>query len=120
MIKKILKRIIRQPLPCIAVCIFAAVLSFSLCYLQRSLEEERSSFEQTCNSIPISFKLTELDGSKFEGQTGIEPWAMNEFVREYGDFYQLAKEVLAAYPEYKNAIDLIFPGLKTEQSADEE
>jgi serine/threonine protein kinase len=33
---------------------------------------------------------------------------------------QLAKEVLAAYPEYKNAIDLIFPGLKTEQSADEE
>jgi hypothetical protein len=33
---------------------------------------------------------------------------------------QLAKEVLAAYPEYKNAIDLIFPGLKVEQSADEE
>lgn len=94
MIKKIIKRIKRQPLHCIAVCLLAAVLSVSLCHLHHSLEEERLSFEQTCNSIPVSFKITELDGSKFEGRTGIEPWAMNEFVREYGDFYQLAKEVL--------------------------
>ncbi len=93
MIKKIIKRIIRQPLPCIAVCIFAAVLSFSLCYLQRSLEAERQSFEETCNSVPIRFKITELDGSKFENRGGIEKWAMNEFVREYGDFYQLSREI---------------------------
>ena len=33
---------------------------------------------------------------------------------------QLAKEVLLAYPEYKNAIELIFPGIKVEESADEE
>ena len=104
MIKRILKRIIRQPLSCVAVCVFAAVLSFSLCFLQYSLESERQSFEETCNAVPIRFKITELDGSKFEnkggstllggGGTGIAKWALNEFLLKDGDFKQLAGQVI--------------------------
>ena len=104
MIKRILKRIIRQPLSCVAVCVFAAVLSFSLCFLQYSLEAEQKSFEETCNSVPIRFKITELDGSKFENTggnvilgtsgKGIAKWALNEFLLKDGDFKQLAGEVI--------------------------
>ena len=103
MIKRIIKRIIRQPLSCVAVCIFAAVLSFSLCFLQHSLEAERQSFEQTCNSVPIRFKITELDGSKFESRDGIAKWAMNEFLVKDGDFSKLAGELLIRL-DYKGVI----------------
>lgn len=101
MLKRILKRIIRQPLSCVAVCVFAAVLSFSLCFLQYSLEAERQSFEETCNAVPIRFKITELDGSKFEGNMGqlgatkgIAKWALNEFLLKSGDFNELAGQVI--------------------------
>ena len=103
MIKKIIRRIKRQPLPCIAVCLLAAVLSVSLCHLQHSLEEERLSFEQTCNSIPVHFKITELDGSKFEGKTGIAKWAMNEFLLNDGDFNKLSRELFVRV-DYKGVI----------------
>ena len=93
MLKKIIKRVARQPLSCIAVCLFAAVLSFSLCFLHHSLEKERVSFEETCNSIPVRYKITELDGSKFEGEGGIEKWALNQFLLKKGDFYDLAGEL---------------------------
>lgn len=103
MIKKIVRRIKRQPLPCIAVCLLAAVLSVSLCHLQHSLEEERLSFEQTCNSIPVHFKITELDGSKFEGKNGIAKWAMNEFLLKDGDFNKLSRELFIRV-DYKGVI----------------
>jgi len=103
MINKIIRRIKRQPLPCIAVCLLAAVLSVSLCHLQHSLEEERLSFEQTCNSIPVHFKITELDGSKFDGKTGIAKWAMNEFLLNDGDFNKLSRELFVRL-DYKGVI----------------
>lgn len=103
MIKKIVRRIKRQPLPCIAVCLLAAVLSVSLCHLQHSLEEERLSFEQTCNSIPVHFKITELDGSKFRNGNGIAKWAMNEFLLKDGDFNKLSRELFIRV-DYKGVI----------------
>ena len=103
MIKKIVRRIKRQPLPCIAVCLLAAVLSVSLCHLQHSLEEERLSFEQTCNSIPVHFKITELDGSKFRNGNGIAKWAMNEFLLKDGDFNKLSRELFVRV-DYKGVI----------------
>ncbi len=103
MIKRILKRIIRQPLSCVAVCVFAAVLSFSLCFLQYSLEAERQSFEETCNAVPIRFKITELDGSKFESHNGIAKWALNEFLLKSGDFNKLAGQVIVRL-DYKGVI----------------
>ena len=110
MIKKIIKRIQRQPLPCVAVFLLAAILSFSLCYLQYSLEAERVSFEQTCNAIPVHFKITEFDGSKFAGEEGIKKWALNEFILKDGDFNKLAGEIY---------VRLDFKGVvKTEENAD--
>ena len=100
MLKKIIKRVARQPLSCIAVCLFAAVLSFSLCFLHHSLEKERVSFEETCNSIPVRYKITELDGSKFEGEGGIEKWALNQFLLKKGDFYSsTGPEIRSLYVE---------------------
>lgn len=79
MITKIIKRIIRQPLSCVAVCLFAAVLSFSLCYLHASLEEELKSYEQTRDSIPVHFRITDLDGSGIKNNQVIEGWAISLF-----------------------------------------
>ncbi len=91
MIKKIIKHIIRQPLSCVAVCLFAAILSLSLCYFHRSLEEERRSFEQTSNSIPVRFKVTELDGSGLK--SGVEGWAVSLFLQDGLDLYQFSKDL---------------------------
>ena len=95
MFKRIIKRNIRRPLPCIAVCLFAAVLAFSLCYFHSSLEEERRSFELAYNSVPVTFKVTELDGGKVNSKDGIHGFIGDLFLKNDMpmNFSELSKDL---------------------------
>lgn len=64
MIKRIIRNNLRRPLYSLAVILFAAVLAVVLCYLHKAGEEELRSFEETYASVPVFFKVTDLDGSK--------------------------------------------------------
>lgn len=79
MLKRILRNNLRRPLYSLAVILFAAVLAVVLCYLYKSGEEEQRSFEETYASVPVIFRVTNLDGSK----TGIvDNWAADLFTEE--------------------------------------
>lgn len=79
MLKRMLKRNMRQPLPALAVILFSAVLSVVLCHLHRAGEEELRSFEEAFASVPVYFKITDLDGSKPKTTDGIEGWIVDLF-----------------------------------------
>ena len=64
MLKRILRRNLRQPIVTLAVVLFAAVLTVVLCYLHKESEAEMQSFKETYASVPVFFKVTDLDGSK--------------------------------------------------------
>ena len=62
-IRQILRRNIRQPVFALAVVLFAAVLTVVLCHLYKTEQEEQRSLAQTYASVPVTFRITELDGS---------------------------------------------------------
>lgn len=64
MFKRIIRNNLRRPSYSIAVLLFAAILSVVLCYLHKAGEDELRSFEQTYASVPVTFRVTDLDGSK--------------------------------------------------------
>lgn len=64
MLKRIIRRNLRQPVVTLAVILFAVALTVVLCYLNSSAIEEMRSFEETYVSVPVFFKVTDLDGSK--------------------------------------------------------
>lgn len=79
MLKRILKRNLRQPLKNLVVLLFAAVLTVTLCWLHRAAEEEQKSLEAAYASVPVFFKVTDLDGSKVSTTNGIEGWVYDLF-----------------------------------------
>lgn len=89
MLKRIIRRNLRQPVVTLAVVLFAAVLTVVLCYLHKAGEEEMRSFEETYASVPVFFKVTDLDGSKvpltdLTGEqvainSGIKGWVVDLF-----------------------------------------
>lgn len=79
MLKRIIKRNLRQPLKNLMVLLFAAVLSVTLCWLHRAAEEEQKSLEAAYASVPVFFKVTDLDGSKVSTLNGIEGWVYDLF-----------------------------------------
>ena len=64
MIKRIIRSNIRRPVYSVAIVLFAAVLTAVLCYLHKAGEEELRSYQQTYASVPVTFRVTDLDGSK--------------------------------------------------------
>ena len=64
MFKRIVRNGMRRPAYSIAVVLVTAVLTIVLCYLHRTGQEELRSYEQTFASIPVLFRVTDLDGSK--------------------------------------------------------
>lgn len=64
MFKRIVRNGMRRPAYSIAVVLVTAVLTIVLCYLHRTGQEELHSYEQTFASIPVLFRVTDLDGSK--------------------------------------------------------
>ena len=76
MIKRIIRNNMRRPLYSVAVLLFAAVLAVVLCYLYQSGVEEQASFEDSYASVPVTFRVTDLDGSK---PRSIEGWIVDLF-----------------------------------------
>lgn len=64
MIKRILRNSVRRPVYSLAIVLFALVLTVVLCFLHRSAQEELRSFEVTYASVPVTFRVTDLDGAK--------------------------------------------------------
>ena len=64
MIKRILRNSLRRPVYSLAIALFAMVLTVVLCFLHRSAQEELRSFEVTYASVPVTFRVTDLDGAK--------------------------------------------------------
>lgn len=93
MLKRIIRNNLRRPLYSAAVLLFAAVLTVVLCYLHQSGQEELRSFEETYASVPVTFRVTDLDASKPKtvagwivdlfGEQGMQP-NLAPFV---GEFY---------------------------------
>lgn len=79
MFKHIFIRNIRQPLSNIAVLLFAAVLTVVLCWLNQAQAEEQRSYAEAYASVPVFFKVTDLDGSKVKTVGGIEGWVVDLF-----------------------------------------
>ena len=76
MLKRIFRHIFRQPLSALAVVLFAGVLSTVLCYLHLSGIQEQISYAETYASVPVTFRVTDLDGSK---PKFIEGWIVDLF-----------------------------------------
>lgn len=83
MLKNIMRRNTRQPLAALAVLLFAAVLTVVLCHLHKSGQEELLSFEETYASIPVFFKVVDLDGSKPKDYEGINGMTVHLFEEEW-------------------------------------
>ena len=83
MFRNIIRRNLRQPLAALAVILFAAVLSVVICHLYKSGREELDSYEKTHASVPVFFKVVDLDGSKPKDYTGINGWVMDLFEDEW-------------------------------------
>lgn len=64
MLKRMIRNNLRRPLYSIAIVLFAAVLTLVLCFLHQSAQEELQSYEETYASVPVTFRVTALDGSK--------------------------------------------------------
>lgn len=64
MFKRMIRNNLRRPLYSAAVLLFAMVMTVVLCYLHKAGEDELRSYEQTYASVPVTFRVTDLDGSK--------------------------------------------------------
>ena len=82
MLKRILIRNIRQPLLALAAILFATALTVVLCHLHQAGEEEKRSFDQAYASVPVFFKVTDLDGTKPKDYTGINGWVVDLFTKD--------------------------------------
>ena len=76
MIKRIIRNNMRRPLYSVAVLLFAAVLAVVLCYLYQSGVEEQESFEASYASVPVTFRVTDMTGSK---PGSVEGWVADLF-----------------------------------------
>lgn len=83
MLKNIIRRNLRQPLMGLAVVLFAAVLTVVLCYLHKANEEELRSYEESYASVPVFFKVVNLDGSKPNSGYGIDGLAVDLFQKTW-------------------------------------
>ena len=79
MLKRIIKNNLRRPLYALAVVLFATVLTVVLCYLHKAGEEEMASYRQTYASVPVTFRVTDLDGSKPDEVAG---WIADLFTEQ--------------------------------------
>lgn len=79
MIRRLIRNNLRRPAYSLAIMVFAAVLTLVLCFLQKSEQEELRSFEQTFASIPVTFRVTDLDASK---PKSIDGWFVDLFTEQ--------------------------------------
>lgn len=108
MIKRIIIRSMRQPVSGIAVILFAAVLTVVLCHLHSAHKDEMHSFEESYASVPVFFKVTDLDGSRVSDAGGIEGWIEDLFadssLRPNLSQYILERHIRVSYDDKANWI----------------
>ncbi len=64
MMTRLMRNILRRPLYSVAITLFALVMTLVLCYLHKAGQAELRSYEKTYASVPVTFRVTDLDGSK--------------------------------------------------------
>lgn len=79
MIKRILRRSIREPITCIAAILFAVILAVILCYLHQSQKAEQQNYESTFHSIPVEFEITKLNGNRLDDSAHIDGYMADLF-----------------------------------------
>ena len=74
MLGKIFKRMLRGRWTALVIVLFSALLCAMLCYLDNVKRQEQKSFEDSYASVPVFFKITDLDGSRVTDPEGISGW----------------------------------------------
>lgn len=67
MILHTLRRLRRSPGPALGVLLFAAILSATMCSLQKANDWELAQYQETYHAIPVHFSVTNLSGTKSTG-----------------------------------------------------
>lgn len=77
MLNRIIRHIRREPVPSLAVLLFAAVLSVLLCMLHQNRIREQEEYQRAYTSVPVYFTVVDLDGTNLDKT--IVGWAANLF-----------------------------------------
>lgn len=95
MLSRIFRHISREPLPALAVFLFAVILSGALCFLRQTQLKEQEDYEKAYASVPVYISVTDLDGTSPDDT--IVGWAANLFY-EWSNlepsFSELVKDVV--------------------------
>ncbi len=65
MLRHIFRRFRQMPVPALGVLLFAAILSLVLGALEKSSIEEQRKYEETFDTIPVTFTVTNLSGTRY-------------------------------------------------------
>lgn len=77
MFRNLIRRNLRQPVAALAVLLLYAVLTVVLCHLYKSERDQIQSYTDTYASVPVFFKVVDLDGSKPKDFSGINGWTLD-------------------------------------------
>ena len=77
MLSRMIRHIRREPLPALAVFLFAAILAGALCFLRQTQLKEQTDYEKAYASVPVYISVTDLDGTSPDKT--IVGWAANLF-----------------------------------------
>lgn len=78
MIPYLRARLLRKPVPSLAVLLCAAVLTFSLCALQASNDAAQARYEELYRTLPVGVNVTNLSGTKSD-DLAIPGWVLELF-----------------------------------------
>ena len=84
--KHALLRIRRNPIPAVAVTLFACVITLMLCGLKRSAEEKQEQYLAIYRDTQVQVTVTNLGGSLSDG-LALPSWPLRLFSGSKGDFF---------------------------------
>lgn len=119
MIRQTLRRILRSPVPALAVLLFAAALSAVLCGLQRANDLEQQRYEEILQTIPVHIVVTNLTGtattdlgiSNTFSELFTDPDALGMYV---SDLQMVCKYVMAGQFSNKTLVGITSTALSPE------
>lgn len=95
MLSRMIRHIRREPLPALAVFLFAAILAGALCFLRQTQIRELEDYEKAYASVPVYISVVDLDGTSPDDT--IVGWAANLFY-EWSNlepsFFEFVKDVV--------------------------
>ena len=72
----------RKPIPTLAVLLFVAVLSLSLCGLHFANRQAHENYEELYGTVPVSVTVTDLTGQRSTDLDAYQ-WVYNLFISDY-------------------------------------